>query len=604
MFGLRRKAPVPAGRAAGAAEWRSRGNAALGKGALDEAAHCYRQAVAADAGDAAAHLNLGYVLLEQGQPAAAAGALAQAAALAAADPQVLADARFLLGRTQQAQGQAAAAIASYQAALAARPGFEDALRELVPLLLGAGRTDAALALAQEAAQAAPSPLRFMLLAQALHASGQQRESLQALDAVLAGEPGHLGALEARGNLLLELGRAGEALAAFEQAVARHGAQPESLSNLAAALLKLDRPDEALRCADGALQLQPRHRAALHNKVQALLNLLRVREASEFARDATALYPEDADLRWNFAVAQLLLGDFEAGFAAHEARWQAAGFGSRPVAAIEARPRWNGSASLRGSAVLLFAEQGLGDSIQFLRYAPLVAAQARQVWLQLPPALAPLAAGLAPNCQVLVPGAPLPEFDWQCPLLSLPHAFRTTLADVPASIPYLHASDAQVREWQRRLPADGRRKVGVAWSGNPAHGNDRNRSIALALFRQLAAQPCCFVNLQPQVRDSDRAALAAWPGLVDVGAQLRDFADTAALLAALDLVITVDTSVAHLAGALGRPVWVLLPHCPDWRWLLERTDSPWYPSARLYRQASRGDWAPVLAAVCADLEAGR
>jgi hypothetical protein len=343
---------------------------------------------------------------------------------------------------------------------------------------------------------------------------------------------------------------------------------------------------------------------LHNKLQALLNLLRVREAGELARHAAALYPDDADLRWNLAVAQLLLGDFDAGFAAHEARWQAAGFGSRPVAAIEARPRWSGRESLRGGTILLFAEQGLGDSIQFLRYVPLVAAQAREVWLQVPPALASLAAGMAPNCRLLAAGEPWPEFDWQCPLLSLPHAFRTRLADVPASIPYLHANDLQVQQWQARLPADGRRRVGIVWSGNPGHGNDRNRSIALGLFRQLAAEPCLFVSLQPQVRESDRAALAAWPGLLDLGPQLNDFADTAALLATLDLVITVDTSVAHLAGALGRPVWVLLPYCPDWRWLLERTDSPWYPTARLYRQPARGDWAPVLAAVRADLEAGR
>jgi tetratricopeptide (TPR) repeat protein len=603
MFGFRRKPAAPPAAATNAAEWRARGNRALAEGALDEAAHCYRQA-AADPADASARLNLGYVLIEQGRPDDAAVVLAQAIPLAGSDQDLRADASFLLGRTQQARGQSGAALASYQAALAARPGFEEALKELVPLLLAAGRAAEALAAAQAAAQAAPSSACFMLLARALHACGQQRESLQVLDAVLAREEGHLGALEARGNLLLELERPDEALAAFEQALARHGAHPESLSNLAAALLKLDRPEEALQSADAALRLQAEHRAALHNKAQALLNLLRVREARDLARDAAALHRGDADLRWNLAVAHLLLGELEPGFEAHEARWQAAGFSSKAVAAVAGRPRWSGRDSLQGRTILLYAEQGLGDSIQFLRYAPLVAAQARQVWLQVPAALAPLVGELAPNCRLVPADQSLPPFDLQCPLVSLPHALGTTLADIPASIPYLHAPEAAVRAWQQRLPAGGRRKIGVAWSGNPNHSNDRNRSIALAQFRQLAAGDCCFVSLQPEVRDADRAAFAAWPGLLDVGAELRNFADTAALMETLDLVITVDTSAAHLAGALGRPVWILLPYCPDWRWMLERTDSPWYPSARLYRQPAPGQWAPVLAAVRADLEAGR
>ena len=603
MFGFRRKTAAPPAAATSAAVWRTRGNAALAQGALDEAAHCYRQA-AIDPDDASARVNLGYVLSELGRHGEAAAILAEAASLAASQPELAADASYLLARAQQALGQTDAALASYQAALAARPGFDQALQELVPLQLAAGRTAQALAAARDGVQSAASPARLMLLAQALHASGQQRESLQVLDKVLAREPAHLGALEARGNLLLEVGRPAEALATFEQVVASHGPQPESLANLAAALLKLDRPGEALQCADGALQLQADHRAALHNKVQALTNLMRLAEARDVARRAVALHPGDADLRWNLAVAHLLLGELAPGFEAHEARWQAAGFGSSPTSGIAARQRWSGRESLSGSAILLYAEQGLGDSIQFLRYVPLVAAQAREVWVQVPSTLAPLLGRLAPNCRVLQSGQPLPAFDWQCPLLSLPHALGTTLADIPASIPYLHVPEAAVQTWRRRLPADGRRLIGLAWSGNPSHSNDRNRSVALEQFRRLAADGCCYVSLQPQVRDGDRSALAAWPGLLDMGSELKDFAGTAALMEALDLVITVDTSVAHLAGALGRPVWILLPFCPDWRWMAERTDSPWYPTARLYRQPAWGEWAPVLAASRADLEAGR
>jgi tetratricopeptide (TPR) repeat protein len=600
MFGFRRKPSAPPAAAPTGAEWRSRGNAALALGNLEEAAVCYRDAAAADPADAMARVNLGYVLLEQSRAAEAAPVLLEATRLAGSDRDALADASFLLARAQGAQGLQGDAIASLQAAVAARPGFEEALQELVPALLAAGRAAEALACAEDAARQAASSTRFMLLARALHANDRPHDSLQALDAVLAAQAGHAGALEARGNLLLQLDRPAEALAAFEQAAAGRQGGPETQVNLAAALLKLDRPEEALARADAALLLQPGHRAALHNKVQALLNLLRVEEARDLALQAVALHPDDADLRWNLAVAHLLLGELAPGFEAHEARWQAAGFGSRTIAAIEARPRWDGRESLQNRTILLYAEQGLGDSIQFLRYLPQVAAQAQRVLLQVQQSLLPLLSALPANCEVLAPGVPLPLFDLRCPLLSLPHALGTRLENVPAAIAYLQADPALVRAWSERLPADSRCKVGIAWSGNAAHANDRNRSIALEQFRQLAVDDCCFVSLQPQVRESDRAALAGWPGLQDLGAQLGDFADTAALMTALDLVVTVDTSVAHLAGALGRPVWILLPHCPDWRWMVGRSDSPWYPTARLYRQPAPGQWTPVLAKVREDL----
>jgi hypothetical protein len=246
---------------------------------------------------------------------------------------------------------------------------------------------------------------------------------------------------------------------------------------------------------------------------------------------------------------------------------------------------------------------LGDSIQFLRYVPLVACRAASVVLQVQPSLVSLVQGLAPDCRVVPTGDPLPPTDLQCPLLSLPHAFGTTLSTIPADVPYLFADSVLVRAWQERLADAGEGpRVGITWSGNPSHANDRNRSIPLGSFRDIAAAGCRFVAMQPQVRTSDRAELATWKDVFDAGPLLQSFADTAALLQALDLVIAVDTSVAHIAGALGRPVWILLPFSPDWRWMLDRQDSPWYPSARLYRQGADRDWGPVLARVRADLAA--
>lgn len=598
MFGFRRK-KTPA---AGAAEWRARGNAALAQGKLVEAADCYRQAAACDPADAEARVNLGYVLLEQGRAAEATEVLAQAVALAAGRAGLLADAHFLLGRGHRLQGQDGLAVDCYRAALAARPAFPEAVQDVVPLLLAAGRAQEAVALAEGAAGTAPGTQDLMLLAQALHSAGRGAEALAPLDTVLAREPGNQVALECRGNVLLELGRCEEALASFEHVLGVHGRQADALANASAALLRLERNEQALALVEEALRLQPAHRVSLHNRSCALTNLLRIDEALLRAREAALLYPDDADLQWSLGVAHLLRGDLAPGWQAHEARWQAKDFPGALSKAFTAAPQWTGAQGLEGRSILLHAEQGLGDSIHFVRYLPQVAARARQVLVHVQQALVPLLAQLPANCRLLQPGEAIPPHDLQCPLLSLPHAFGTTLETIPAGVPYLRADPARVPQWQQRLAPVAHPRVGIAWSGNPQHGNDRNRSLPLRSFAAIAQEGVGFVSLQVQVREGDRAAMAQWPGLLDAEPWLQDFGDTAALVSALDLVVTVDTSVAHLAGALGKPVWVLLPYVPDWRWMLEREDSPWYPGMRLFRQPARGDWDSVLQRVRGELRA--
>lgn len=596
--------PMWAGQGAAAApkhsEWRTRGNAALGRGQLDEAAHCYRLAIDADAADPQLRVSLGYVLLEMGNAADAGESLRLAVSLAGRDTETLADAHYLLAQAQRSMGQRELALDSLRAGLSARPGFEQALQELVPLLLDSGRIDEALAAARRAVQAQPTPACLMQLAQALHANGDIDDALKAVEAVLARAPEDAAAMTSRATLLLEQGRASEALEGFDRVIAKHGSDADVLCNRAAALHRLGRAGESLEAAEAALRLQPAHRQAMHARGRALLALLRVAQARDVTVEALKLFPQDADLQWNSAVAHLLLGEFEAGWGAHESRWNATGFATAGGAAITGAPRWSGSEDLADSTILLWSEQGLGDVLQFLRYVPLVSSRAQKVLLRVPAEVAPLATALAHNCVIVDSAQPLPAFDFQCPHLSLPHAFGTTLADVPSTVPYLRADPGRVAAWRERLSAQTGRKVGIMWSGNPRHTNDHNRSIPLELFRTIADAPNCFVNLQPRVRESEHGALAALPGLVDAGPELRDFGDTAALLMALDLVVTVDTSVAHLAGALGRPVWILLPYLPDWRWMLERTDSPWYPTARLYRQPAAGAWEPVLRAVACDL----
>jgi Glycosyltransferase family 9 (heptosyltransferase) len=260
-----------------------------------------------------------------------------------------------------------------------------------------------------------------------------------------------------------------------------------------------------------------------------------------------------------------------------------------------RPLWRGEGDIAGQTILLHSEQGFGDSIQFCRYVPLVAARGARVLLEVDPPLCGLMATLAGVAQIVAKGDALPDYDLHCPLLSLPMAFETRLETIPASARYLHAPDSAVAQWRQRLGNARGLKIGLAWSGNPNHVRDRERSMAFDQLAPLLDIDATFVSLQKQYRPSETERLVQ-TGIRDVSADLHDFTDTAALVSALDLVIAVDTGVAHLAGALGKPVWIMVTHAPDWRWLLDRDDSPWYPTVRLFRQDASRDWGDVVARV--------
>ena len=585
-----------------AAELRARGNAALGQGDLDEARRCYREATKADPKDPLAWLNLGFASVEAAQWSEARQCLDRAIALSRAGEDYLPDAYYLRGQAKQAEGDAAGALPDFEAALAARADFAEPMESAAQASLDLGRFDEALAWTRRAVRIRPNPQTDVVAAQALDKLGRPAEALQAIEAALARDPSFASAIEGRGVMLLKLGRHAEALAQFERIRALEGESASRLSNIAVALQRLGRLEEAVGFARRAFALAPDGRDEAYNLAAILLEMLRTDEAMPILLRAAARYPADADIGWNLAIGHLLRGELLEGFAAYEHRFLCDAFGWRKPAPDFGRPRWNGRQSLKGKSILLFAEQGLGDSIQLLRYVPLVAAQASLVLLRLPPALAPLLKGLPAHCRWVPESEPAPRTDFQSPIMSLPHAFSTTLATLPANVPYLSADGSRVDAWRERLrELAGTPKVGIVWSGSLLHPNDRNRSIPLEAFRRVAAPGIGFASLQLEVRERDRAAYEAWSGLARFGEELRDFADTAALLSALDLVVTVDTSVAHLAGALGKPVWVLLPHYPDWRWMLDRDDSPWYPTARLWRQPKPGDWISVLDAVRAGLE---
>jgi hypothetical protein len=366
---------------------------------------------------------------------------------------------------------------------------------------------------------------------------------------------------------------------------------------------LGRLEEALESYARARAIKPDYAEALYNQGNALVMLGRHREALASYERALAIKPDHAEAQWNQGLARLRLGDFRAGWKQYEWRWQ------RPDGVKSqrsfAQPVWTGQQSLQGKTILLHAEQGLGDTIQFVRYATLVARRGAKVMLEVQRTLKGLLARVEGVAGIVGRGEELPAFDLHCPLLSLPLAFGTELSSIPASVPYLAATDDRIETWSARLPPRKGLRVGIAWSGNAKHKDDRNRSIALARLAHLFAAPGVqFVSLQKDARDGEAEVLRDIPGFLDLGPELKDFADTAALISLIDLVISVDTSTAHLAGAMGKPVWVLLPFSPDWRWLLEREDSPWYPTARLFRQPMIGDWESVIGRMRRELAHGR
>jgi tetratricopeptide (TPR) repeat protein len=409
-------------------------------------------------------------------------------------------------------------------------------------------------------------------------------------------------LNGRSAALRNLNRFEEALSDGRQAHALDPTNADICNNIGAALQKLSGHEEALEWFDRALDLRPTFVGALNNKASTLGEVLRLDEAIMVYRHVKRIDPANAETDWNMALIQLLNGDFEAGWREREARWKISSLPGTAGYPKFPQPMWLGEENIEGKTILVCADEGLGDTIQFVRYAPMLTALGARVILLPQESLYPLLSGF-PGVSQCLPNlrGGLPAFDIHCPIMSLPRAFRTTLETIPAPISYLPTPAEDRRQvWEDRLGHHDRLRVGLVWSGNPKHKNDRNRSIPLRMFSSILDADATFVSLQKDPSSVDKAILIERTDIVDLTAHLTDFMETAALISCLDLVITVDTSVAHLAGALGRPTWILLPYTPDWRWLLDREDSPWYPTVRLFRQTETRDYASVLDRVRTEL----
>lgn len=474
----------------------------------------------------------------------------------------------------------------------------DALFNQALALYQRGQLGAALPLFEQVIQLNPRHSDALHLAGVLSLqAGNPQKAVELITRCIKIDRHNASAHANRGAACQALGQLDLAMLNFNKAIELNPKLDSGWNNRANLLMALDRNEEALADLDRALAIQPQSFEAHNNRGNALSRLRRYEEATASFQRAVEIAPNAAISRWNLGMNLLRTGHFASGWRHAEARlqhWRSQGWQARA-----ATPLAEGEA-LEGKTILLYREQGLGDTLQFSRFARAFHERGAQVILEVQPELADLLRSACAPARVVATGDELPPHSHSCPLLSAPWVLGTTLDDIPAPTAGIEAPASRRQAWQVRLGERLMPRVGIAWSGNPKHVDDAHRSIALSTFTSLLCEGFEWISLHKDVRDTDEPSLAARPDIRSFGSELHDFCDTAALVSHLDLVICVDSSVAHLAATLGKETWVLLPCNADWRWLVDRQDSPWYPSMTLFRQTERGNWPETLQRVQARL----
>jgi len=406
------------------------------------------------------------------------------------------------------------------------------------------------------------------------------------------QPNYLDAHYNLGNLFLDRDDFPHAINAFLEVIRLCPQHAQAHYNLGNAYRAAHLYNEAASAYSHATKYQPSYAEAFSNLAGTLLQLGRPIEAFETAQSSLKLDPTLPSAHWNLAYSSLLLGNFPLGWAEHEWRWACNDLKVSSEHREFSSPLWLGKENISGKTILLHAEQGLGDTIQFSRYVNKISELGGKPIIEVQAGLAPLLQTIDGAKEIYTKGDVLPLYDYHCPLLSLPLAFNTQLDTIPSNTPYVTISSNDLEYWSKKVGGKDKNRIGIAWCGNPSHQNDHNRSIPLDIFSALFSKDFEFICLQNNLNEADVIKLTSY-GVKYFGSDLKNFVDTGALCELTDLVISVDTSIAHLAGALNKPTWLLLPSNPDWRWLENRSDSPWYPSMQLFRQEKMGGWTEVL-----------
>jgi len=471
------------------------------------------------------------------------------------------------------------------------PGLS-ATKKLLDLLHGGRHAECELAAAYLLDRYPEYGFGWKILGVALQFQGRRAQAFRALLRAAELLPHDI---EAQGNLGLALLDAAEWQAAeqyLRRAVDLDPADANAWNNLGHGLCRMGRLEEAESCLRRAVELRADVPDFLHNLASAWQDQGRIEDAIAGYQRVLAIAPLFPHTHWNLGMCRLQLGDFSTGWKEYEWRWKTPAL--LPLARMHSGIRWTGAPDLAGKTVLLYAEQGLGDTLQFCRYATVLAERGARVVLYVPTTLVALLTSVDGVAEVCDSATVAPPHDFYCPMMSLPLACATTLASIPAPHAYLRAPVDRVEAWRQSIDAGGPGpRIGVVWSGNRNHKHDYRRSIALDQFAPLMSGDYRWFCLQTELTEAERERLRQLPRCTQFADRLTDFGDTAALIAQLDLVLTVDTAVAHLAAAMGKPTWLLLSAHADWRWLERRNDSPWYPAMRLFRQEMAGDWAGVL-----------
>lgn len=567
-------------------------------GLMEEALTACQEIVAAERGNAEAWNLLGLVFFHLGATDQSIRAFETAADAAPRAPEALNN----LGNLYKQTGDTTKAIRCYRKALALAPHLATTHANIAACLLEAENVELAESHAREALAADPLlPNGYAALATVYEKKGDFTGATRILRDGLSRLPQDTDLIVQMGCAHM-MGKQHEpALQAFDAALALRPKLPEAWVNKGFALFELGRLDEAENALSTALDMKPDMPGALINLANVLISQRNHPKALSVLERLLTLDPHHPSAHFLRSLVLLVEGDYENGWAEYD--WRLLTPELRLYADAADTPRWTGTEDIAGKTLLVHAEQGIGDTLQFVRYLPLLRERGARIVLEAQPQLRRLLAGTDGIDKFIAKGDALPPSDLHVPLLSLPRLLWKTQGAHAQAVPYVRADEGAVAAWRERVDSLGPGlKVGIAWAGNPDHANDRNRSMRFGQLRPLLAlDHVKWISLQKNRGAGDSPEEIASSGLTDWTSDLTDYAETAGLIESLDLIVSVDTSVAHLAGAMNKPVWVMIPFAPDWRWLLERTDSPWYPGLRLFRQGEYGDWSGVIDAIGQALE---